>query len=359
MTKTRMWAWRLTAMALSGASVLVALEFGLRITSEGQFSTSFRDLFMNDDRIGYRLRPDTTIRYQTTEFDTEVSTNSIGLRDDEVGPKPPGEYRILVLGDSMTLAVQVPSEETFAHVLEERLNGAAAGLARYRIINAGVQGYGTVEQYLFLEQLPDVVEPDLVLLMVYAGNDAVESADAEFRLLLANPDDYPGRAPVAAPNPGGRFGFPLWLRRLSRRCLLVQQARAGVVALLGPSRAVPLRDRPMDSYLAAPPDDVRHGFAVAAEAAREIIDSAAARGADTAIVLLPARFQLNADDFARLEAELSPTPSPLQRDGATDRFRAILGGLRVPFLDVLLPFRRLGNPKTLYFERNSHLAEQP
>ena len=355
MKKSKLWGWRLVAVGVSVGLVLVALEIGLRVRSGGRFSTSLRELFMPDDAIGYRLRPNTSIRYRTREFDTHISTNSLGLRDDEIDPKPAGEFRILLLGDSMTLAVQVPVERTFAQQLERRLNEDDSAPLRYRVINGGVQGYGTVEQFLFYSQFSDVVEPDLVILMVYAGNDATDAADTEHRLLQSNPSMYAGRTPVTRPNPGGRFGFPLWLRRLSRRSLLVQFTRTRVLALLGPSSATPVRDRSVESYLADPPADVRHGFAVAAEAAAEIIDLAGAREAATAMVLLPARFQVNAEEFARLESEFSAR-GRLKRDSATDRFRAVLQGLPAPLFNVLPAFRDLESPERLYFERNSHLT---
>jgi hypothetical protein len=57
------------------------------------------------------------------EFRAWVQINTDGLRDrDRPRDKPPGTARILTLGDSITAAFQVPLEETFQKVLEERLN---------------------------------------------------------------------------------------------------------------------------------------------------------------------------------------------------------------------------------------------
>ena len=55
------------------------------------------------------LKPGARIRFATSEFDTEIAINNAGVRDDEeIGPKPPDERRIVVLGDSLVLSVQVP-----------------------------------------------------------------------------------------------------------------------------------------------------------------------------------------------------------------------------------------------------------
>jgi hypothetical protein len=140
-------AWlapRLLLLVISVTLVLLALEAAVRIASPDQVAPAFRALFMPDDRIGYRPRPGASGPYRTPEFEAWTAINDAGVRDDrELGPKPPGEFRIAVLGDSMVMAVQVPIEETFVRRLEERLN-ATGGSARYRVINAGVQGYGTV-----------------------------------------------------------------------------------------------------------------------------------------------------------------------------------------------------------------------
>ena len=55
-----------------------------------------------------------------------VSINSQGLRDHEYSPdKPPGIYRIVMLGDSTTLGWGVPLEQTVAKILERELNRTA------------------------------------------------------------------------------------------------------------------------------------------------------------------------------------------------------------------------------------------
>ena len=121
----------------------VVLEAALRAYGEYAGATTFGELFMDDPDVGIRLRPGASIRYTTVEFTTDIQVNPQGVRDDEpIGPKAPGEKRIVVLGDSLVLSVQVDAARTFCEQLEARLNAADGG-ARWRVINAGVQGYGT------------------------------------------------------------------------------------------------------------------------------------------------------------------------------------------------------------------------
>ena len=76
-----------------------------------------------------------------------------------------------MLGDSLVLAVQVPLA---ADILQAAR--AAAERARrpthYRVINAGVQGYGPVEDALFYERVAAKLQPDLVVVVIFVANDA-------------------------------------------------------------------------------------------------------------------------------------------------------------------------------------------
>ncbi len=135
----------------------------------------FRDSSSTDPAIGYRLKPHARTRFTTSEFTAEIAINGAGLRDDEeIGPKAPQERRIVLLGDSLVLSVQVPFRQTFGELLEERLNSRSSPF-RYRVINAGVQGYGPVEEQLFFRSIAGTVQPDLVLPVVFVGNDAEEA----------------------------------------------------------------------------------------------------------------------------------------------------------------------------------------
>jgi hypothetical protein len=350
-------AWlapRLLLLVVSVTLVLLALEAAVRIASPDQVAPAFRALFMPDDRIGYRPRPGAAGPYRTPEFEAWTAINDAGVRDDrELGPKPPGEFRIAVLGDSMVMAVQVPIEETFVRRLEERLN-AGGGTQRYRVINAGVQGYGTVEQALFYTHVVSAFEPDLVVLAVFVGNDAAESAAAEYRLRDgdAPPDPAGAEAVPAVQEPR----TPMWLRRLSRRSALFQWLRLHVLGALGPAGPLPLRERGVQSYAVDPPADILRGFTVSRHAAGRIAGEVTASGGRMAVVFLPARFQLLDGDYADLSAEVNKGDMRLERDAASRRFREAYAALDVPQLDLLPHFRGVAAPAALYFRRNVHLT---
>jgi lysophospholipase L1-like esterase len=107
-------------------------------------------------------------------------TNSQGLRDRErTVLKPAGTVRIAVLGDSMAEGMQVALEQTFPSVLEELLGARACpGGAPVEVINFAVQGYGTAQQRLTLNQQVWAYDPDVVVLAMFPGNDVRDNVRA-------------------------------------------------------------------------------------------------------------------------------------------------------------------------------------
>jgi lysophospholipase L1-like esterase len=93
------------------------------------------------------------------------STNSLGIRGEAVGPKRADTHRVLAVGDSFTLGMQVKDGETFSDLLSESLG------PEIEVFNAGVPGYGTEQATELMRRLVPKVEADAVLLTVYTGND--------------------------------------------------------------------------------------------------------------------------------------------------------------------------------------------
>jgi len=98
------------------------------------------------------------------------------------------------------------------------------------------------------------------------------------------------------------------------------------------------------------------GLAVTRECVARIASLAGSRGARTAVVLLPARFQVNDVDFANLQRDTGTRGETLVRDGATDRFKAALADLPVPLMDALPPLRSVPDPSQTFFEDTVHLT---
>jgi hypothetical protein len=344
-------ARRLILFGLIGAAWFAVFEAGLRRWGTSEAAPAFQGLFTGDPVLGYRLQPGARTRFTTSEFETEIAITDLGVRDDEeIGPKPPGERRVLVLGDSLVLSVQVPFAETFTEELERQLNARRPGDATtsYRVINAGVQGYGPVEELLFFRRLVTSVQPDLVLVSVFVGNDAEEALASASKLVPDRPAIERLRETIVT-----------WLRRTVRRSMVLQVLRLRVVAATqrftttaGPP------EPPHQSYAAVPASRIARGMELTRDLFGRLASEASAAGARTGIILMPARFQIDDDDYGRLRDIVAAAGGELRRDAATERFSAALGTLDVPQLDLLPALRDATPGEDLFFKENIHLTRR-
>ena len=99
----------------------------------------------------------------------DYTINSLGFRDREFDiKKSKGQYRILCVGDSFTFGEGVKAQEAYPQVLEKMLQ------TRYKnaeVINAGISGYNTVDEYLYIREKLLFLNADLIIIGFFIGND--------------------------------------------------------------------------------------------------------------------------------------------------------------------------------------------
>lgn len=178
----------LVEIALRVADLRATNLAALQCVGSGTLLQDQKGLFVLDAEAGYAMRTNTCVRLKTTEYDGVLKTNAQGMVGPAVGPKAPGEFRIVVLGDSYTVGGQVPYEQTFPAVLERDLRGA--GYSNVRVVNAGVGGYTTFNESGLLREDVSWLQPDLVVVAAFLGNDVSENVlatAAGYRLAPEHP----------------------------------------------------------------------------------------------------------------------------------------------------------------------------
>jgi lysophospholipase L1-like esterase len=151
--------------------------------------------------IQYELKPNLrAVRYKKVH----VTTNSAGWRDREwTLEKPPGTFRVAVIGDSFTMADGIEIEDVYHSIMEERLN--AQGGRRYEFLNFGVAGYQLPQYVAVIEKRALAYHPDLVL-VGFSTNDFVWFED-QAKILFSKPYEV---KPVE--HPFFQFHFARWVR---------------------------------------------------------------------------------------------------------------------------------------------------
>ncbi|MEX0612842.1 MAG: SGNH/GDSL hydrolase family protein, partial [Pirellulales bacterium] len=100
----------------------------------------------------------------------DVSTNRWGMRDrDYKKKKPPGVYRVALLGSSITMGWGVGDNETYENLLEDRLNREHSGelYERFELLNFSVPGYADFQKLWAFERALEF-GPDVILWEVHA-----------------------------------------------------------------------------------------------------------------------------------------------------------------------------------------------
>lgn len=147
---------------------LVAIEIALRVINPAYLRLNDWDVlnYRHDAELGWTPIPNTETVVGLPRPIT-MKNNSLGLRDIEFvrGPKP----AILVLGDSNVWGYNVVDGERFTELLRAALPGHA-------VVNAGVAGYGTDQEYLLLQRLWDKIEPKIVVLIFCVENDRQDNS---------------------------------------------------------------------------------------------------------------------------------------------------------------------------------------
>ncbi|MBU1717220.1 MAG: hypothetical protein KKG70_16600 [Proteobacteria bacterium] len=130
-------------------------------------------LWMPDMENHYRHRPN-TVRSWGEMYDYKlIRTNQYGHHDHDFPlQKSANEFRVLILGDSITMGHGVTREETYANQLEHELAQTPGQYEIIQVINTGVQGYSTFQELNELKRSLKF-KPDLVAIG-FCMNDVQE-----------------------------------------------------------------------------------------------------------------------------------------------------------------------------------------
>jgi hypothetical protein len=306
-----------------------------------------------DREVGYRLEPGGAFRWVGPDYDVRVTTNAAGFHDVEhARAKPAGTYRILVLGDSMVEALQVPLEAQFPRLLEAAVGRWAR--ERVEVVNFGVSGNGPAQYHRLLEQEAFAYEPDLVIVAVTLMNDfrndvaALERDPSKPYYRLAG-DELVYVPPADSPASRGRqekIRPAVWLKTMVKDSTFarsfidrIQKFRAShhVTAWGGDGKPATL---PVTSdwnvFLADPPRPWDEAYAVTLRLLAESARLTRSRGARFLLVLVPPKAVVEDNLDAALRAEGYPEASHFTWDveRPTRAIDAMARAHDIPVLDL-------------------------
>jgi len=128
-----------------------------------------RCLVVLDEKMGWRVIEN--YRFNSMKKDAagrrylaKVETNRYGFR--EFGAIYTTKKKILLIGDSFTNASQISNDKTYYGIIKNILP--------VEVFAYGGGGYGTLQEYMILDEYVDVIKPDIIIWQ-YCSNDFINN----------------------------------------------------------------------------------------------------------------------------------------------------------------------------------------
>jgi hypothetical protein len=236
---SRPLARTLRALAVFLAATIVALALGETLIRATDVDWRYAKRLLNfqavdlpshvavpDGGLRYRLRPGVADYGPYLYGAYRVEVNSLGYRSPErPAEKPPGVFRIVVVGGSNVYGLLVNNDQTWPAQLEKRLNSRGGG--RFEVWNAGTCAYVGVQMIARAREALATIRPDLILIAL--SNTAMPAF-----LKDAPVAPYFERDPTLwlREIPTSYFRWPPW-PSLETKARLVQRVRVYRALLLG------------------------------------------------------------------------------------------------------------------------------
>ncbi len=348
------WKKRLLRLALNVGTLAVSLviaglavELLIRLFLPQPVGALTPGLLVPDPPRRYRLGPN----HQGTisniaEFTHSVSINSLGLRGAEISDKTSDTFRILILGDSFAFGWGVEYDQTFGARLERELNSETR---KVQVLNGAVPGYSLLDEQDWLERYGLQLQPDLVLIAVFLGNDILEATAGYRQRELSH----------SVPEAGTARGLRLWIYTNSHFVRLV--ARANIPSLFGFSDPWPVVY--LRGLLTVHTDDpsvveAQEGRRVSRAALTRLIELAALHRFRLAAVVIPANFNISTERWQRMLALAGVEPTGLDPQVSRRFFNSLLDEYNIPTCDLWTLFSTaLEHGQHVYYEQDLHWTD--
>ncbi|MFN0149085.1 MAG: alginate O-acetyltransferase AlgX-related protein [bacterium] len=386
--------------AIANGNILLALA----CTAVALLACEWAARVITRDRV--RTFPRSVVtRTATSEYDVEMKTNRDGFRDAEhERAKPAGTVRLAVLGDSFVVGSGVAFESIFtsrlAAAIARRDSIAAAAASddepRIEVLNFGVSGTGPLHAARVWRRFASAYDPDVVLVCVYAGNDASdalrEASETPPRFALAalageavarwRPVRGAGAGAGAGAGDGAASGgwnafggenpasLDALLRAARERGVSETEVRARLAAIPEPlvADALAFRSNPfnlaeavldpeaMIENLLLEGDTMERGWRATEDALGALHDEIARTGATMVLVGIPAGVQVSERYWWATHLGLVLDRRILVRAPFQDRLAKFAAREGVALVDLLPTLRSAGGDSgaPLYFEQDGH-----
>jgi hypothetical protein len=369
-----------TLVAAVSTAIAVVITFAagelyFRLAFTGRVAGPPTSLVSFHPERGWALNPGEYSYINMAAFrDVHVSINRYGLRhgDDLSLAVPAGLRRITLVGDSFVFASALNYDQTIAAGIRE-----SAG-PQYEVVAVSVEGYGTGQQLMFLEELiaAGYEVGDYVVFAVFA-NDILDNVGLEYYTLGRDPlkpifsvsaagellHTRPTKPPFAwidgAPSGEGEF---LFARFLESRAEILATTYPAVFDMASRMGLVPRMSR-SPAVLSGWYEDGLHERWAVSESIMTLLARKFDLGSGTtlAFAYIASPFQVSTTFRRMLDSANSGNAVTEAFLGDSERPQRTIGELSarlgVPFVDTTGPLSSAAESAAVFFPREGHLNE--
>ena len=265
----------------------------LRAWGHSEAAPAFQALFMPDPAIGYRLRPDARTRFVTAEFDTEIAINEQGVRDDARHRAEAGRTSAASSSSAIRWCCRCRSSSGRRSASCSRI-ASTRRRRRFATASSTPACRATARSRNCSSFATSPARSSRISSSPPSSSATTRRKRSRRRRGCAASGRRPTRS-RRLPSTG--------LRRLVRRSMVLQVLRLRVVSV---TDRLPRLGRAAGAAAAvvrgeSGAADRARGCGIARECVQAIASEAAAAGARTMIMLMPARFQVDDADYGRLK----------------------------------------------------------
>lgn len=165
--------------------VMIILVFALVEASIRIFTPApilYEKRIMQNETLGWVNKPNLNqVLRGENGYIMREKHDSLGLRSEyNLSNTKKTKKRVLVLGDSFVYGVGLNTTESMPYFLQQELGN------EFEVLNGGVSAYSTWQEFLWLKEIKQVVQPDFVLLGIYS-NDLKENIFPELKRTWEKP----------------------------------------------------------------------------------------------------------------------------------------------------------------------------
>ncbi len=291
-----------------------------------------------------------------------VRINALGYRDDEEFPvaKPAGEKRVLFLGDSFLYGAYLHANEVLPKVCEK---------PGTRSISLCYPGWGTRHERKAWELLGARLQPDVLVLCFFVGNDVSETLEAvhyerdRVPVSLSLHDDHEFVLEESKKRLHMRILecsklFRLWesTELYQRIAYKRQDPKAPAGTSLREDQYWRIQKLRIEQWRkgAWEQPSLKEAWDLTSQELRGIVADARNAGARTLVVVIPDEVQVDAKKRAELCRRFGFDEKDYDLDQPQRSVKAICDAAGVPCVDVLPAFREKGSEGGLYFDLDTH-----